>query len=210
MIDKQNLYSEINHHLLSDQKPSEYFNEISKIPLFNEYPFQMLNKLKLTEQSPVHHPEGNVWNHTMLVVDVAARLKRRSVNVSVFMWAALLHDIGKPDTTKLRKGRITSYDHDKKGYELSKKFLTVFTDDHAFIEKVSLLIRWHMQILFVVNNLPFANIEKMKHDVNIQEVALLGLCDRLGRTNVDHRKEEQNIQQFIDKCNRYSLTELKK
>jgi putative nucleotidyltransferase with HDIG domain len=38
------------------------------------------------------------------------------------MWAALLHDIGKPDTTKQYKGRITSYDHDKAGALIARKF----------------------------------------------------------------------------------------
>lgn len=32
----------------------------------------MLYNLKETEQSKVHHPEGNVWNHVLLVVDEAA------------------------------------------------------------------------------------------------------------------------------------------
>lgn len=34
--------------------------------------------MKTTAQSPVHHPEGNVWNHTMLVVDEAAKRRAES------------------------------------------------------------------------------------------------------------------------------------
>lgn len=59
----------------------------------------MLHRLKGTEQSLLHHPEGDVWNHTLLVVDEAANVKNKSTDAAVFMWAALLHDIGKPDTT---------------------------------------------------------------------------------------------------------------
>lgn len=197
----QDLFSEINAHLLEDENPSLYFNEISKTALFEEFPFNMLNKLKKTEQSPKHHPEGSVWNHTMLVIDEAAKVKDMSQDKKVFMWAALLHDIGKADTTMLRKGRITSYDHDKLGAELSETFLSEFTDDAAFVQKVSTLVRWHMQILFVVNNLPFADIKGMKKSIDINEVALFGFCDRMGRTNAEHEKEEENIKKFLEKCN---------
>lgn len=196
----QDLFSEINTHLLEDDNPSSYFNVISKTAIFEEHPFNMLNKLKMTEQSPKHHPEGSVWNHTMLVIDEAAKVKDISQDKKVFMWAALLHDIGKPDTTMLRKGRITSYDHDKLGAELAVRFLTVFIKDAAFVKKVSTLVRWHMQILFVVNNLPFADIKGMKKSIDINEVALFGFCDRMGRTNAEREKEEENIKKFLEKC----------
>ncbi|QNU68624.1 HDIG domain-containing protein [Ruminiclostridium herbifermentans] len=196
----QELFYEINNHLLEDQQPSAYLNEISKTKLFEVYPFNMLDKLKKTEQSLKHHPEGNVWNHTMLVIDEAAKVKDISKDKKVFMWAALLHDIGKPDTTMIRKGRITSYDHDKLGAELSVRFLSELTDDTAFVKKVSTLVRWHMQILFVVNNLPFADIKGMKKSIDINEVALFGFCDRMGRTHAEHDKEEENIKKFLEKC----------
>jgi len=198
----QELYMDIDKHLLHDEKPSKFLNSVFNDPVFCRHPFNMLCKLKETDQSPRHHPEGNVWNHTMLVVDQAAQVKEQSKDPRVFMWAALLHDIGKPDTTRNRKGKITSYDHDKLGEKLAKDFLSAFTDDHRFIESVTKLIRWHMQILFVVNGWRFADIESMKEQVDINEVALLGLCDRLGRLHQNREEEENNIRIFIEKCNK--------
>ncbi len=194
------IFHQIHIHLLGDERPSLYFNEISETQLFDQYPFKLLNNLKKANQSPKHHPEGNVWNHTMMVVDEAARLRSESNSKKAFMWAALLHDIGKPDATKYRSGRITSYDHDKIGAELARKFLMEFSEDDTFIRKVMMLVRWHMQILFVVNNMPFADVETMKKQADITEVALLGLCDRLGRLHADRRKEESNIRAFLEKC----------
>lgn len=194
------IFDEINIHLLEDEQPSLYFNNISKTEDFRQYPFGMLNNLKNTNQSPKHHPEGNVWNHTMLVIDEAAKIKNESHNKKVFMWAALLHDIGKPDTTKIRKGKITSYDHDKVGAELARKFLWECTDDEGFVEETAELIRWHMQILFVVNKLPFADIKTMQEKTDINEVALLGFCDRMGRLEPDRNKEEENIKNFLEIC----------
>ncbi len=194
------LYSEINRHLLEDEKPSEYLNEAYNSPLFQERPFNMLYELRKTGQSPQHHPEGNVWNHTILVTDEAARLKFKSKNQAVLMWAALLHDIGKPAATKVRKGRITAYDHDKVGAELAKVFLRTFSEDGKFTEAVSMLIRYHMQILFVVKDLPFADIEGLTLNTDIKELALLGLCNRIGRQGADRAREEKNVDLFLRKC----------
>lgn len=186
--------------MLEDEKPSIYLNEIYNCDLFQQYPFDMLYKMKTTEQSPIHHPEGNVWIHDLLVVDEAAKIKEKSKDKKAFMWAALLHDIGKPVTTKNKKGKITAYDHDKIGETLSAQFLSFFIDDKEFIHKVSKLIRYHMQILFVVKKLPFAQINTMLSESDYKEVALLGYCDRLGRININKNKEKENINIFLNEC----------
>ncbi|MDD2396991.1 MAG: HDIG domain-containing protein [Tissierellia bacterium] len=194
------LLYEINNHILLDKQPSTFLNSIVNTKIFKEYPFYMLYKLKETEQSPIHHPEGNAWNHTMLVVDEAAKHKNKSRDERAFMWAALLHDIGKAETTKNKKGKITAYNHESVGADLCVKFLQEFTTDDKFIQKVKGLVRWHMQILHVVKDMPFADIKSMKEETDIKEVALLGFCDRMGRTNVDILKEKNNIKIFLDKC----------
>ncbi len=199
VLTEKNIFDQIEKHLLKDNKPSNYLNELSEKAIFNQYPLILINDLKKAEQSPKHHPEGNVWNHTMLVVDEAAKVKDTSGDAKVFMWAALLHDIGKPATTKVRNGRITSYDHDVVGADLARKFLQEFSNDESFVQKVAQLVRWHMQILFVINNLPFADIKSMKKKTDINEVALLGFCDRMGRLNVNRQEEEENIRKFLTK-----------
>lgn len=200
MDKKQELFDKINKHLLEDKRPSDFFNRLDDDMFCSEFPFTMLNDLKNTEQSLKYHPEGSVWNHTMLAVDEAASRKEKSSDENVFMWAALLHDIGKPGTTKIRKDKITSYNHEKLGSEMSVKFLEQFTNDSEFIKKVSSLIRWHMQILHVVKSLPYADVKSMKEQAPVYDVALLGLCDRLGRLSADVKSEEENIRLFLKKC----------
>ncbi len=202
------LFDEIERHLLKDEQPSQFLIDLSKRPEFSRYPLTMLKRLITTEQSPVHHPEGNVWNHTLLVVDEAAKLRHKSKDARVLMWSALLHDTGKPDTTKVRKGKITAYDHDRAGEKLAREFLTHFTDDTALVDTVCGLVRYHMQILYVAKGLPFADIKGMKQRTDIREVALIGLCDRLGRTHADREKEEQNIARFVAQCTTGLVTTL--
>lgn len=196
------LFQELETHLLSDEKPSVYLGEIRIIPALSEYPFDMFKHMQTTPQSPRHHPEGSVWNHTLLVVDEAAKVKHKSKNPEAFMWAAMLHDIGKPSTTKIRGDKITSYDHDKAGAPMAEEFLSFFGKDKRFIRAVSPLVRYHMQILFVVNGLPYADIKGMTENTDINEVALLGLCDRLGRAKCDKRQEKENVRLFIEKVKR--------
>ena len=197
------LYAEIDLRILHDDAPAGFLSSISLLPEFNVFPFTMLLDLKGTEQSPVHHPEGNVWNHTMLVVNEAAVRKGESSHPRAFMWAALLHDIGKPSTTREKNGKITAYNHDIRGAELSRKFLSEFGEDESFIDRVCSLVRYHMQILFVVNDMPFKDIAGIWENSNVGEIALLGLCDRLGRTGARRDFEEGQIIKFIQKCNEY-------
>ena len=202
-MDKSKIFEEITTHLLEDSKPSIYFNEIYKKDEYKTYPLNFIWDLINTDQSPVHHPEGSVWNHTMLVLDQAANFRYLSEEPKVFMWAALLHDIGKAPTTKVRKGKITSYDHDKVGKKMAIEFLNEFTEDEEFIKKVTDLIRWHMQPLFIVKNMPFAEIDRMLEEVSPDEIALFAICDRVGRGDMDDEKlkEEMNsIESFLKKA----------
>ena len=204
MVYYPGIFKDFECHLLNDERPSIYFHdEIKKEAYFNQYPFHMLKELKEIPQSSKYHPEGNVWNHTMQVVDEATPRKDKSEDERVFMWAALLHDIGKAPATRVKKGRIIAYDHDKIGADMSIDFLKALTDEEEFIDKVSKLVRWHMQILFVVKGLPFAELSRMMSQVSYKEVALLGLCDRLGRGELTDEKiqqEENTIKKFIEKC----------
>jgi tRNA nucleotidyltransferase (CCA-adding enzyme) len=204
LLERTIFFNNFNKHLQNDNKPSKYFNEeISTKVYFDEYPFSLLKALTDTPQSPVYHPEGSVWNHTMMVVDNAAVLKNESSDPRAFMWAALLHDIGKAPTTKIRHGKITSYDHDIFGADLATRFLSELTDEVNFIEKVSRLVRWHMQPLYVSKKLPFAHIAEMISQVSIDEIALFSLCDRLGRGGLTEDKikdEKEEIKKFAESC----------
>lgn len=198
--DPVEIFNEFTCHLTRDETPSEYFTGISDEAYFKQPPFDMLFRLKDTEQSAKHHPEGNVWNHTLLVIDEAACLKSKSRDARVFMWASLLHDIGKPSVTKKKGDKITAYNHDKTGARLAEKFLLALTDDTEFIRKVASLVKWHMQPFYIEKNLPFADIRTMKQQTDISEVALISFADRLGRPQTDRNDAEQCIDRFIKRC----------
>ena len=70
-------------------------------------------------QEPEWHPEGDVWTHTLMVIDKARELNgdlERPRLIAV-MLGAVCHDLGKPSTTAFIDGRIRSIDHEQAGVE---------------------------------------------------------------------------------------------
>lgn len=194
---------EINKILLEDKTPSKYFNNLLEEGRLDKYPLSELKKLKKIEQSKVHHPEGNVWNHVMLVLDNGAHYREYANDKKAFMWALLMHDIGKISTTKLRKGRWTSYNHDRVGAdECIKLMQDMGINDTDFLDRVSNLVRYHMHFLYITNKLPFGNTKEMLKKVDINDITLVFLCDRLGRGNLEKEDKLEIIaamHEFLDK-----------
>ncbi|HET9369701.1 MAG TPA: hypothetical protein VFO19_05615 [Vicinamibacterales bacterium] len=76
-------------------------------------------------QEPEWHPEGDVWVHTLLVVD-EARLRIGDLDrgpAVAMMLGAICHDLGKPATTALVDGRIRSLGHEDRGVEPATSLL---------------------------------------------------------------------------------------
>ena len=79
--------------------------------------FPELHALAGCPQEPEWHPEGDVWIHTLQVIDRArTRIDDlvRPQQLTV-MLGALCHDLGKPVTTAVIDGRIRSMDHEEQG-----------------------------------------------------------------------------------------------
>lgn len=204
---------DIENSLLYDKKPSLYFNKLFKTGELDIKPLDLLKRLSEVNQSKKYHPEGSVWNHTMMVIDNAAYYREYANNKKVFMWAALLHDIGKIKTTRLRNGRWTSYNHDNVGYDESYTFLKkIGFKDEKFIKEVQNLIKYHMHFLYIQKDLPFANEKDMIENVDINDMTLIFLCDRLGRggLNKDDKLEIiASMHEFLEKYKKYSKSNIK-
>ncbi|MEA1988876.1 MAG: multifunctional CCA addition/repair protein [Pseudomonadota bacterium] len=80
---------------LSTEKPSVFFEVLDRVGAI-ELLFPELFALHGVTQPEKYHPEGDVWIHTMMVLDASAGL---SPSVGV-RFAALVHDLGKGLTPK--------------------------------------------------------------------------------------------------------------
>lgn len=76
-------------------------------------------------QEPEWHPEGDVWVHTLLVID-QARMRIDDLEYPqqvAVMLGAVCHDLGKPSTTAVIDGRIRSMEHEEQGVPPSASLL---------------------------------------------------------------------------------------
>ena len=198
MKDKD-LFYDIEKHLLEDDIPSKYLRTLITENIGVESKFHILKELSKVLQDPHHHPEGDVLEHTLQVVDEAAKVRGKANNRRAFMWAALLHDLGKEKTTMMRKGRWTAYNHDRVGAEMTRRLLREISDDKEFNDIVCNLTRHHMSYLYITKRLPFGDIKSMVENTDINDVALLTLCDRLGRGE----QSEENKEKILDSLNEF-------
>ena len=90
-------------------------------------------------QSPEHHPEGDVWVHTRLLL---THLKNPS---PVLALSALLHDVGKPRTARTEpSGRIRFFGHEGVGARMAEEILRRLRFSNDEIEAVVACIANHM------------------------------------------------------------------
>ncbi len=121
-LSQERITDEWKKLLLKSPKPSIGIELMRALGLIRRsYP--ELHALIDTPQEPEWHPEGDVWIHTMMVVDEAARISRREFPSEEerlqVMLGALCHDLGKPSTTAMgeKEGvpRIRSLGHEEAG-----------------------------------------------------------------------------------------------
>ena len=183
-LSKERIFEEFRKLLLKAKRPSLGLESAKKLGILNYFP--ELKALIGVPQDPEWHPEGDVWNHTMLVVDQAANLKKGDEKHDLeLMYGALCHDFGKPHTTKFIDGRWRSHAHDLKGILPTENFLRRMTDNRVLIKQVTKLVKEHLrpiQLFKERNRINSGTIRRLSLRVNIPDLVLLAKADYLGRS----------------------------
>ena len=112
----ERVWGEIEKLLLLARRPSIGFALAMDLGVVAKL-FPELQALASCVQEPEWHPEGDVWVHTLQVIDEArTRIDDlpRPQQLAV-MLGAVAHDLGKPATTAFIDGRIRSMDHEEQG-----------------------------------------------------------------------------------------------
>jgi tRNA nucleotidyltransferase (CCA-adding enzyme) len=110
--------------LLLAQQPSIGFTLMMELGVVSGL-FPELQALSGCEQEHEWHPEGDVWVHTLQVID-QARTRIDDLprpQQTAIMLGAVCHDFGKPATTAFLDGRIRSIDHEEQGVPPAAAFL---------------------------------------------------------------------------------------
>jgi poly(A) polymerase len=105
-------------------------------------------RLKGVAQPPQYHPEGDVWVHTLMLLDgLPAGVP------AALAWGALLHDIGKPATFRVAPDRIRFDGHVEVGIRIAEEICRRLRFPNHETEQILSLIASHMR---------FGDVRKMK------------------------------------------------
>lgn len=120
----ERLWSEFEKLLLRARRPSIGFTLARELGVVRQILPEM-EPLYDCPQDPEWHPEGDVWTHTLMVIDEA---RRRNADLdrprlAAVMLGAMCHDLGKPETTILVEGRVKSPGHEAAGVPHATRLL---------------------------------------------------------------------------------------
>lgn len=141
-LPKERIFEEFKKLLLQSVHPSigmKLLHNMGGLPFFTP-----LDKLETTPQEADSHPEGSVWNHTLMALDtMASERSGKWRDDIVLMLAVLLHDIGKPDTTVTANGLLNAPKHAEIGVDIANDWLNRITEDKILISRILPLVRYH-------------------------------------------------------------------
>ena len=141
----ERIFAELEKALLKSSKPSIFFELMREMNQLDVY-FPELKALIGVIQSKKYHGEGDVWTHTMLVLDECAKFRDLTTSPIAFMLSGLVHDFGKAICTEVRDdGKITSYGHEIKGIPLVKDFLSRITNEKFIHRYATNMTKLHMR-----------------------------------------------------------------
>lgn len=179
----ERVMAELSKALLSAEKPSLFFETLRAMQQLSPW-FAEVAALMDVPQDARFHAEGDVYTHTMMVLDEAAKLRNQAEDALAFMLAALCHDFGKAvTTTKSDDGAIHAYGHEIEGLPRVEELLHRMTHEKKLTHRVKNLVELHMR----PNALAWqgAKIKSTNHLFDKatlpNDLLLLSLADDLGR-----------------------------
>ena len=107
-----------------------------------------ISAMKGVEQPPQFHPEGDVFVHTLLLLD-----QLPCPCPVTLAWGALLHDVGKPPTFRVAPDRIRFDGHVEVGIRMAEAICRRLRFSNDDTEQISALVKHHMR---------FAQVQQMK------------------------------------------------
>jgi poly(A) polymerase len=107
-----------------------------------------IEAMKNVEQPQNFHPEGDVYEHTRLLLE-----HLRPPVSEVLAFSALFHDVGKPKTQAFRKGRMTFYEHSEEGTKIAREIMKRLRFPNDTTDAVCEC---------VLNHMKFMDVQKMR------------------------------------------------
>jgi tRNA nucleotidyltransferase (CCA-adding enzyme) len=186
----ERIWGEVEKLLLQAKRPSLGFEIALDLGVIDKL-FPEMKALVGCPQEPEWHPEGDVWIHTLMVIDQArTRIDDldRPRQIAI-MLGAVCHDLGKPPTTAFLDGRIRSIDHEQAGVAPATALLdrlNVHTIGGFDVRREVLGITAHhlKPGMFGMSKTPVSDgaFRRLAQKVDLELLARLAKSDCLGRS----------------------------
>ena len=109
--------------------------------------------LRGIEQPPAFHPEGDVWEHTLRMLDLLPAGGGVEIDTRL-AWGILLHDVGKARTGSIDDSGIHFYGHVREGEIIAEALMRRLRFSRADMETILALIHYHMLFMNVTDMRP--------------------------------------------------------
>ena len=185
----ERIWGELEKLLLAAERPSVGFALSLDLGIVDRLLPEM-KPLVGCEQEPEWHPEGDVWTHTLMVID-----KTRELNADLdrprliaLMLGAVCHDLGKPATTAVIDGRIRSLNHEDAGVAPTLSLLdrlNIHTIDGCDVRtQVVGLVAHHLKpgMFYKAAQVGDGAFRRLAQKVDLELLARIARADCLGRT----------------------------
>lgn len=195
----ERVMGELSKALLKADRPSLFFETLKEMNQLDFW-FPEVKILMNIEQNPKYHAEGNVWVHTMMVLDNAAYYLKQGVICEPlpFMMSALCHDFGKAVSTEIINGEIHSYEHELTGLPIVLKFLNRLTNEKKLLSYVRNMTLLHMRPVTLAKNKSKIKKTNALFDESVcpSDLIYLSVSDHNGRI-LNNGEEEADYLQFL-------------
>lgn len=214
-LSKERIGEEWLKLLLKSPKPSIGLELARELGILDQL-HPELKALIGVPQNPEYHPEGDVWNHTKLVIDSAVNVaEEKGLNEEdkkVLILAAVCHDLGKALVTKVEdSGKIISHGHEDAGLEPAQRFLDMLHINHSISEKVLLLVQEHMFIHHKSNanssDSTIRRLAKRLYPATIKDLVYLATADVRGAMRI--KGEYQAAEDLLKKSEELKVEQSK-
>ena len=150
-------------------------------------------RMRGVEQPPQYHPEGDVWIHTLMLVE-----QLPAGSPATLAWGALLHDVGKPATFRVAPDRIRFDGHVEVGVRMAEDICRRLRMSNSDTEQIMALVANHMR---------FADVEKMRDSTLKRFFRLNRFDEHLALHRMDCMASHRDLSLYQFALERYQTAE---
>jgi len=167
--------------MLTEGRASRAFELLDTSGLLREV-LPEIAAMKGVEQSPEYHPEGDVFVHTLLLLE-----KLPAGASKTLAWGALLHDVGKPPTFRVAPDRIRFDGHVDVGVKMAAEILRRLRFSNDETDQILALVDNHMR---------FGDVQRMKQSTLKKFLRLPAFDEHLELHRLDCLSSHGNLDAY--------------